>query len=330
MRLTRLALVGALVAAGACDDGSGPTTPDVAAPDQITTGRQGTVQFEGKVHVFPARGRQPPAGAAGTNIFYHGGPIVPATKVQAIYWATTRVYAKGPAPGTIGTGAQDASLIGHFLRNLGGSPYFNINTTYTDNVNGGHRVANSVIYSHFWADNTNVPPKDGTPVPNADIFAEIVRGFNSGSLTYNASTVYLVFTAGRTNLGGGFTESPEYCGYHGYFTFNGKVVLFAALPYDYAFPAGCTVQPPSPNNNPGADAEMTVLAHEIEEAATDPRLNAWYDDQGMENADKCAWTFGRTYTTANGGLANMNLGGKDFLIQRNWINSATGGCRLRA
>jgi len=137
-----------------------------------------------------------------------------------------------------------------------------------------------------------------------------------------------VFTAGRTNLGGGF--GTQYCAYHTYFTLNGKVVLYAAQPYNYAFPAACTAQAPSPNNAPAADAEVNTLAHEIEEATTDPRLNAWYDGQGFENADKCAWTFGQTYTTPNGGIANMNLGGKDFLIQRNWINSGTGGCRLRA
>jgi hypothetical protein len=108
------------------------------------------------------------------------------------------------------------------------------------------------------------------------------------------------------------------------------VVLFAAQPYNYAFPSACTAQATSPNNNPGADAEVNTLAHEIEETTTDPRLNAWYDSQGFENADTCAWTFGRTYTTGNGGVANMNLGGKDFLVQRNWINSGTGGCRLRA
>ena len=44
----------------------------------------------------------------------------------------------------------------------------------------------------------------------------------------------------------------------------------------------------------------SIIAHELEEAATDPDLNAWYDSRGDENADKCAWTFGTTYTAANG------------------------------
>ena len=44
----------------------------------------------------------------------------------------------------------------------------------------------------------------------------------------------------------------------------------------------------------------SILAHELEESVTDPDLNAWYDSRGGENADKCAWTFGTTYTAANG------------------------------
>ena len=54
----------------------------------------------------------------------------------------------------------------------------------------------------------------------------------------------------------------------------------------------------------------SIIAHELEEAATDPDLNAWYDRRGDENADKCAWTFGTTYTAANGAIANMNLGAR--------------------
>jgi hypothetical protein len=68
--------------------------------------------------------------------------------------------------------------------------------------------------------------------------------------------------------------------------------------------------------------------HEIEETTTDMMGNAWYDNRGYENGDKCAWTWGTTYTTAAGGTANVNIGGKDFLVQQNWKNSGTGGCAL--
>ena len=73
------------------------------------------------------------------------------------------------------------------------------------------------------------------------------------------------------------------------------------------------------------DELASVIAHEMEEAATDPQLSAWYDSSGLENADKCAWTFGTTYT-ANGALANMKLGNREFLIQRNWVNASGGYC----
>jgi len=72
----------------------------------------------------------------------------------------------------------------------------------------------------------------------------------------------------------------------------------------------------------------SIIAHELEEAATDPQLNAWYDRRGYENADKCAWTFGSTSTAANGSLYNMTLGGLNFLIQRNWVNAGGGYCAL--
>jgi Phosphate-induced protein 1 conserved region len=103
-------------------------------------------------------------------------------------------------------------------------------------------------------------------------------------------------------------------------------VLYAAMPYDAAYPGACNVISTSANGDLGADSEVNTLAHETEEATTDPLLNAWYDRRGQENADKCAWKFGTEYTAANGMPANMNLGGKDFLVQMNWVNAGSGGC----
>jgi hypothetical protein len=70
------------------------------------------------------------------------------------------------------------------------------------------------------------------------------------------------------------------------------------------------------------------ISHEAEEATTDPDGNGWFDKAGQEAADKCAWTFGSTYTSSNGSRANMNLGGRDYLIQQNWVNANGGFCAL--
>jgi hypothetical protein len=71
---------------------------------------------------------------------------------------------------------------------------------------------------------------------------------------------------------------------------------------------------------------VNTLAHEIEETTTDEMANAWWDRQGYENADKCAWNWGTT-STSGGGYWNITVGGKHFLVQQNWINSGSGGCR---
>ncbi len=258
----------------------------------------------------------------GTGISYHGGPVLQSgTKVVSIYWASAPIYNGGPAVGTVGAGTADGSLVGFFLRSLGGSPYFGINSSYTDG--SGRAIANSVSYTGFWANGTNAP--SGTQnVTDAQMIAMLQSGFTSGALTYDPSTLYVIFTAGKVNLGGGF--GSQYCGYHthGTVTVGGasKVALYSAMPYDYAYPGSCTNGSASPNDDPGADGEVSVLAHEIEETTTDMMGNAWYDSRGYENADKCAWTWGTSYN----GTSNITLNGKNFLVQQNWQNVGSGGC----
>jgi hypothetical protein len=91
----------------------------------------------------------------------------------------------------------------------------------------------------------------------------------------------------------------------------------------------CAIQSTSPNGNPGVDGMASVVVHELEEAATDPDLNAWWSNaSGGENADLCAWTFGATYTVANGSKANVKWGARDYMIQQNWVNAAGGKCAM--
>ena len=70
---------------------------------------------------------------------------------------------------------------------------------------------------------------------------------------------------------------------------------------------------------------ISVLVHELEEVATDPNTNAWYDAHKKENADKCAWTFGHNiYKVGNGSSANVRIGARDYLIQRNLYHGLDG------
>jgi len=273
----------------------------------------------------PPRAPQP-AFRGSATISYHGGPIITAQKVAAIYWSSRAIYNGGPTPGTSGPGSNDGSLVGFLLNHLGGSPYYGINTTYDDG--GGTHVQNSVTYTQYWASNTNVPAESST-VSHSAVQAQIEAGFTNGNLTFDPSTLYLVFSDATVNLGGGFVPHTNgYCGRHSFFSWNGNVVKYAEMPHafdinersnDSGFTCGPVIDSlGSPNNDSAADVEVSVTAHEIEETNTDPQLSAWYDDFQNENADKCAYIYGPRDTLANGAVANMNLGGKDFLVQQNW------------
>ncbi len=268
-----------------------------------------TRQAHARAPIAPYRGTPP--------MLYHGGPVVPAEHAVSIYWSSSTIYAGGPTPGTTGVGSADGSNVGYFLNHLGGSSYYNINTTYSDL--GGHTVANALSYTGYWADNAS-PPSGSQNVSDAAIQSEIVSGFTSGKIAYDPATVYAVYSSGSVNLGGG--AFSQYCAYHGAFTWNGNTVLYAVMPYDQASPSSCSWGL-SPNGDPAADSEVNTLAHELEEANTDPQLNAWYDSSGYENGDECAWIFGTA--SLSGGQANITVGAKNFEVQENWLNVTNGG-----
>lgn len=341
-RKNRLGLSGAALAivalsAAAVAPVSANPNPDLASRVHFMplNGASGQAFGQARGGGKPGGGGSATATQAGIN--YHGGRVAAPTAgsafhVVSIYWSATQIYTGGPSSsGTdlSGTSCVDGSLVGTFLNNLNDSAYYNINKTYWDNIGGSLRyVSGNVVYDGCWADGSNAP--SGTQsVSDAAIRAEIVAGFSTGRLTYAADTIYSVFSAGGVNLGGqAFTQ---YCAYHGHFSWTDSTnhvqdVIYAVMPYN-AYSTSCMGQAVGPNGD-AADFEVNTLVHEIEEANTDPDLNAWYDRRGYENADKCAWTWGTTSTASNGAKYNVSLGGKNWLIQRNWKNAGSGSCAM--
>jgi hypothetical protein len=269
------------------------------APQQ-DEGSQGDVKPDGKGNFAKPR--------SGNGIFYHGGPLL--LGAPTIYYIWYGNWSSNTA----------VSILSDFGQNLSGSPYYNINTTYYDGSNT--HLSNSIKFGVSTTDSYS----QGTALSDSAVQAVVASAISS-RLPNDSNGVYFVLTSADVDETSGFCT--RYCGWHTHGTIAGTDIKYSFVGNPDRCPSACAQQTTtSPNGNVGADGMASIIAHEFEEAASDPDLNAWYDRRGAENADKCAWTFGATYTTSNGSLANMKLGSRDFLIQQNWVNASGGYCAL--
>jgi hypothetical protein len=242
--------------------------------------------------------------------FHSTGTILPGTTTIFYIWY-----------GTWSTIARNQLTA--FAQTIGGTPYFNINTTYTDTA-GTRAVSNSVQYVMSIDDSYSY----GTNLTDSNVRSIVLNAINSGKLPFDTHGIYFVLGDSTTKEVSGFCTN--YCGWHSYTAYQGKNIKYSFVGNPIQCPSACQPQALGPNGYGHIDAMTSIIAHELEEAVTDPLLGTWYDATGYENADKCAWTFGTTYTTANGAKANMNIAGKDYLIQQNWVNIPNGGyCALK-
>jgi hypothetical protein len=272
----------------------------------IARTRQNTDEFANK-DAHPGGGANP---RKGNGISYHGGPllgVLGSTPASAYYiW-----YGNW-------SGNNATTILTDLANNIGGSSYFNINTTYYNGSNA--HVVNSITYGGSTTDNYS----RGTSLSDAAIQGVVSDAITSGRLPNDTSALYFVLTSADVTASSGFCT--QYCGWHTHGTIAGTDIKYSFVGNPDRCPSACEAQTTGPNGNAGADGMASIIAHELEETVTDPDLNAWYDTRGRENADKCAWTFGSTSTAANGSKYNMTLGSRNYLIQQNWVNALGGYC----
>jgi hypothetical protein len=300
---------------------------DESGPDlfRIRPKGHGTVIRE-KPHNGPTGG----AVVTGNGINYNGGPVMTSSPINLYYI----LYGNWSGQDPTGPAILDA-----WAQNIAPSPYFNINTTYGDSTGN---VPNAVTFRGTYVDTGTL----GTSLNDGSIGTLTSNAINHGFAgapvpagTADPNGLYMVLTAPGVGETSGFISN--YCGWHwsgsfvsgavqeGYLYSGYPVVKFAFIG-NAAGPSlgNCAEQTSSsPNNDPGADAMISVMAHELSETVSDPEGNAWYASNGEENGDLCAWNFGSTYTS-NGALANVNLNGTNYLMQRIWLNAGGGSCAL--
>jgi hypothetical protein len=243
-------------------------------------------------------GKVPPRGEAGhaghgkgghsPNLTWHGGQIMTSAAVTPIFWG-----AGWASPSFAG---DKISGIDSFYKGVGGTAYIGTNTEYAGS-NG--QVTTSVSSSKSIVDTSSSLSRAPS---TSEVLAEVASQIGNPV----ANGYYPVYSdLPRGNAG--------YCAWHSWGTIGATPVQFAFF-FVLDGDPGCAPGS-SPGHSDGLTALGNVSGHELSEALTDPRGDAWYDNSGAENADKCAWTFN--------GLESF--GGTSWLIQGNWSNNAYNG-----
>lgn len=198
-------------------------------------------------------------------------------------------------------------------------------------------VSNVINYVGSYDDNYSL----GKALTQDDIFTIVKSTIDKGIFPNDYNGVYFVLTsADVVQSYNGYNFCQAFCGWHGFNPVNSVNIKYSFVGDPAQCPTNCaefTIDPASdsgldyltPNNNFTADGMASILSHELEEAISDPELDAWFDQNGQENADKCAWRFGNIYDAPNGARANMKVGTRDYLIQHNWVNADGGFCAVQ-
>lgn len=263
------------------------------------------------------------AQATGNGIDYHGGPVMINPHPVHIIW-----YGNW-------NGNTALTILPQFISGLNQSPYFAINSSYTDsahtlNISSGVTLGSQTFDSY----------SQSSTLSDTGLVNVISSAMSRGAVPIDPNAVYFVLSSGDVNQKGSHGEfCVQFCGFHTHTSLFGNDIKYAFV--GNASPK-CINNPNSqvtcvnanftnsPNSNVGADGMASTIAHELSESVTDPDDTGWYRvDRSHENGDLCNLKYGTsTFTVANGTLANITLGGHNYLIQQNWLNDGGGGCTM--
>jgi serine protease len=237
------------------------------------------------------------------NLLYHGGPIQKTPKVYLVFWGWLGQDPSGEAPYLI-----------DFFNGVGGSSWANIKTQY-DGTGQGFITNPTGQLKGVWFDDSLLPP----PLPDVYIGDEARKAATHfGGADPDAN--YIIATPHLSNSA---EFGIVFCAWHSTeYDGVGRHIAYTNMPYVTDAETGLTSCGAN-FVNPGArgrlDGASIVAGHEYDEAVEDPQLNAWYDANGAEGADKCAWV-----RTGPGRLQNIVLPTGTFAVQGDWSNAASG------
>lgn len=315
-----LAAVSVLIGAGV----AAASPPSPGDPAGRGNDILGVVPVQADAHALRVR--------SGTNnLTYHGGKVLLTNRTVAVYWVPAGYSVATGYNQTIDRYFNDVAAVKNATDNV-----YAVETQYYDGT--GRAIANQSTFGGSVSDTSPYPASGCTDTVSAtticlsdsQLRAELQRLFSTGALgSPDPSTTYFLFTA--KNVGSCYSGSScafsSYCAYHSNLTVNGTTVQYANQPYTDTVPAACDAGQYPNGQSTEADPTINVVSHEHRESINDPLGNAWYDRQGYEGSDKCAWNFG-TLSGSGNTKYNQTINGHNYFLQQEWSN-ASSGCALR-
>lgn len=265
---------------------------------------------------------------------YHGGEVMHTSTTYAIFWLP---------PGSTyeqagGDNSRFESLVGRFLRDVGGTSYYNILTQYSKDASGetvkDGPILNHSTFAGSYVDTTPYPHAgtENDPLTGTDIQTAITRAMQAQGWTPGLNKIYYLYAAADmcvliTELGQTLCSFPSsaanapapVCAISYGFQQNQQSVLYNALPVTASNP--CAALRPSatesPTHDPDADLAILGTANLLFGSVVNTLGTGWFADNG--NGD--IWNGCVTTTTP---LKPLVLHGDTYLLQAMWSNHDSG------
>ncbi len=233
-------------------------------------------------------------GSQSVLMTWHGGDILVSTNTGAIFWGSSWPNYTGDKI----TGMET------FYSGWNGSNYAKTSDEYTG-INDQVTAANT--FAGAWVDGSAAPRK--APSTSA-VLNEVCSVLSAKGVAPATNGFYMVYS-----------DQPRghvsYCGWHSWGACGSTNIQFA-FSFNLDNDPGCDAGDTFTGHSDGLANIANVTAHELSEARTDPRGNAWYDSSGAENGDKCAWTFPVDYVTFPGQGPTPSA---NWRLQAEWSNA---------
>ena len=263
---------------------------------------------------------------------YHGGPVMHEQTAYAIFWV----------PGGYSLPAGYGAAIESYFENVAADSrrstnVYSVGAQYTET--GGQHATYIDSYGGAVTDTTAYPTSGTCPtysgvesftacITDAKLEAEVESVVNAQGWPDGLGAEYYVVLPPHAGscfeTAGGVCFDKQFCAYHSYTESAGDI--YSNISYSPGDVFGCGVdQYPNGHANGNVDDTLSSLSHEANESITDPKLNAWYDEEGFENGDECRNTplnedFGPPLGGGEGTLFNQSIAGSHYYLQQEWSN----------